>query len=58
MHHKKNTTPLTIGKLQSFIKDLTENTLIGVELDNGDYGIIDEVYSTRDGLIFKIKTEK
>lgn len=47
---------LTVDMLRDFIKDMYGGTLVGVELDNGDFGIIREVtWDNRNGMIFKIK---
>ena len=47
---------LTVDLLRDFIKDMPGGTLVGVELDNGDFGIIREVTrDQRNGITFKIK---
>lgn len=47
---------LTVDLLRDFIKDMPSGTLVGVELDNGDFGIIREVtWDHRCGVTFKIK---
>lgn len=47
---------LTVDLLRDFIKDMPGGTLVGVELDNGDFGIIREVtWDQRNGITFKIK---
>ena len=47
---------LTVDMLRDFIKDIHGGTLVGVELDNGDFGIIREVsWDNRNGITFKIK---
>lgn len=47
---------LTVDLLRDFIKDMPSGTLVGVELDNGDFGIIREVtWDQRNGITFKIK---
>ena len=47
---------LTVDMLRDFIKDIHGENLVGVELDNGNVGIIKEVtWNNRSGIIFKIK---
>lgn len=47
---------LTVDMLRDFIKDIHGEDLVGVELDNGNVGIIKEVtWNNRSGIIFKIK---
>ena len=53
-------TRLTVGYLKEFISvcNIPDNTLIGIKLTNGDFGMITKaIMRPKDGLILEVKND-